>query len=212
MRVSPSTAAQAAYLASALNLAAGLVMVTVLRPGLPSAETTAASRLAYVTAAVVPWSVGWLLWHAAAFSLLAFYAALAIRWWGAAPIRCAVAVLCATAGFAADISAEALYIAFAPHLDAPAFAAFEPVAGLLTGYVGNGLYTAAGALLTWAGAAELPRHLIALSLPVWLAGAALGAATLAGSAFGQLVSTAVLMPAFVLWSALTGRWLARLAS
>ena len=209
LRLANSAAARAAYVASALNLLASLAMVTVLRPGLPSADSTPTSRLAYIVAAIVPWSVGWLLWHAAALSLLAFYVALAIRWWDAAPIRCAVAVLCATAGFAADISAEALYIGFAPHLDAPAFAVFEPIAGLLTGYVGNGLYTVAGALLTWAGSAELPRRLIVLSLPVWLAGAALSAATLAGSAFGQLVSTAIIMPCFILWSALIGRWLAR---
>ena len=205
-------AARAAYAASALNLVAGLAMLTLLRPGLPglpAADNTATSRLAYVVAAAGPWWIGWLLWHAAALSLLFFYVALAIRWWGFASIRCAVAALCATAGFAADISAEALYIGFAPHLDPPAFASFEPVAGLLTGYVGNGLYTLAGALLTWVGAAELPRRLVALSLPVWLAGAALSAATLAGSSLGQFVSTAILMPAFVLWSALVGRWLAR---
>ena len=187
-------------------------MVTVLRPGLPAADSTVASRLGYIAGSLVPWTLGWLLWHAAAFSLLVFYVALAVRWWGGAPIRCGVAVLCATAGLAADISAEALYVGLVPHLDPTAFATFEPVAGMLTGYVGNGLYTVAGALLTWAGAAELPRHLVALSVPVWLAGIGLSAATLGGSAAGQFVSTAILMPSFVLWSALVGRWLGRRAS
>jgi hypothetical protein len=88
----------------------------------------------------------------------------------------------------------------------------ESIAGVLTGYLANGLYTAAGILLTWAGARELPRAIVALGVPVWGAGLCLSGASLAHSASGQLWSTAVLMPLFVLWAALVGRWLKRSGS
>ena len=212
MNVSPRTAARAAYLAAALNLAAALAMLLVLQPGLPVADSLLANRLAYVTTHAALWRSAWLLWHAAAIGLLAFYIGLASRWWRAAPLRCELALLCATAGLAADLSAEALYAGLAPRSDLQTLAAVEAVGGLLTGYVGNGLYTVAGALLTWAGASDLPRWLVLLALPVWAAGVALSAATMLHWAAGQFWSTAVLMPAFVLWSALVGRWLARRVS
>src|SRR6266542_1273204 len=145
MNVAPRTAARAAYLAAALNLAAAVAMLLVLRPGLPAPDCHLDERAAYLTSHLPTWWGGWLLWHAAAIALLAFYIALASQWWRAAPLRCVLAVLCATAGLAADLSAEALYMGLAPSLPPSALATLETAAGLLTGYVGNGLYTVAGA-------------------------------------------------------------------
>ncbi len=99
-----------------------------------------------------------------------------------------------------------------PRLGLEAFAVAEDVSGVLTGYLGNGLYTCAGILLVWVGAHELPRWLVTLSAPVWAAGLALSAAAITPSPTGQFWSTAVLMPSFVLWTALMGRWLSRCAS
>jgi hypothetical protein len=205
--VSRAASARAAYVAAALNLAAALAMLLVLRPGLPVPGGELAGRFAYITAVHGVWWGGWLLWQAAALGLLAFYVGLAAQWAGTAPLRCLVAVLCATAGIAADISAEALYMALPAQLGAGSLPAVDAVAGILTGYVGNGLYTVGGLLLIWAGACDLPRPLLALSVPVWLAGLALSATTLAGWSMGPVWSTAALMPLFVLWSALMGRWL-----
>lgn len=199
-------AARAAYVAAALNLAAGVATLLLLREGLPAPGTTPGDRLAYVAGQTVAWRAGWLCWHAAALALLAFYVALAGRWWRRAPIRCGAGVLCAAAGLAVDLGAQGVYMGVAPHLSPEAFAVAEAVAGVLTGYAGNGLYTLAGMLLTWAGIAELPGLLLALSAPVWAAGLCLSAASLAGSSAGQFWSTAILIPSFVLWSGLMGRW------
>jgi hypothetical protein len=212
LQIPPRTAARAAYAAAGLNLLAALAMPLLLAPGLPVADSLPADRLAYLAAHTARWWAGWLVWHAAAIALLGFYLALAGRWGPAAPWRCALTLLCATAGLAVDLAAEAVYMGVAPRLGPEAFGVAEAAAGLLTGYVGNGLYTVAGILLTSAGAAELPRGLVALAVPVWLAGLALSAATLAGWAVGQLVSTAVLMPTFVVWAFLVGRWLDSRAS
>jgi hypothetical protein len=196
-----------AYLAAGLNLAAGVATLVLLRPGLPGPGTTPAGRLAYLETQTGAWWAGWLCWQGAALSLLGLFVVLAARWRGRAPVRCGLALLCGAAGLAADVSAQAVYMGVAPRIGPAAFPAVEAAAGLLTGYVGNGLYTVAGILLTWAGRAELPRLLLALAVPVWGAGLWLSAASLAQSATGQLLSTAVLIPSFVLWSTSIGRWL-----
>lgn len=210
--VSARTASRSAYAAAALNLAAALAMLVVLRPGLPVNGSVLAARLAYVTEHTAVWRAGWLFWHGADLGLLAFYLGLAGQWRRLARIRCDLALLCAAAGLAADISAQALYMGLGPRLAPGAFGSMEMVSGLLTGYVANGLYTVAGILLVWAGAGELPRPLLVLSLPVWLAGFGLSASSLIGSATGQFWSTAALMPLFVIWTGLMGRWLGRRAS
>jgi len=158
------------------------------------------------------WRIGWLFWHGADFGLLAFYLALASRWRRRYPIRCDLALVAATAGLAADVAAQTLYMGLGPASSPASFGTMEAVAGLLTGYMANGLYTVAGILLVWAGASELPRSLLLLSLPAWLAGIALSLASLAGSTTGQLWSTAALMPLFVIWTGLMGRWLSARAS
>src|SRR5262249_32660495 len=145
-------------------------------------------------------------------ALLGFYVALAVCWWRGAPVRCVLALLCATAGLAADLSGQGLSMGVSPRIRQEAFATAEEVTGVLTGYVANSLYTLGGVLLVGAGAPALPRRLLALSAVVWAAGVALGVAALLRSPAGQVWSTAVLMAAFVLWSALMGRWLNQCAS
>ena len=199
---------RAAYAAAVLNLIAPLATLTLLRSGMPLPGNTLADRMAYVSSHTGAWRAGWLVWHAAAIALLVFYLALALRWWTRAPLRCGLALLCAGAGMAVDLGAQAVYIGVAPALEGGAYAVVERAAIVLTGYFGNGMYTLAGVLLVWAGATELPRRLVLLSAPVWAAGAALSAASLLDSATGQFWSTAVLLPALALWSVLTGRWLA----
>lgn len=210
---SPSRrAAIAAYSAAALNLAAALALLFWLRPGLPVEGSSAAERSFYLESHRGAWWAGWLLWHAAAIALLALYVALADLWRSAAPLLCGLAPLLAAAGLAADLSAEALYMGLAPGLAASSLALLETTAGVLTGYLGNGLYSLTGMLLTIAGARELPRPLVVVGAFVWAAGFALSAATLLHSPRAQCWSTAVLMPLFVVWSALVGRWLNRNAS
>ncbi|MBI4577338.1 MAG: hypothetical protein HY722_13850 [Planctomycetes bacterium] len=205
--VSPGRAAAVAWLAAGLNLSAALAMAWVLAPGLPVEGSLLESRMAYVSTHRPAWWLGWLLWHAAALGLVAFYLALAGLWGREAPLRTGLALLAAGAGLAADLGAETLYMAVAPGSEAAAFRDLERISGALTGYLGNGLYTVAGILLTWAGARRLPWGLVALAVPTWGAGLSLSACTLADSAAGQFWSTAALMPLFILWSAGVGLWL-----
>jgi hypothetical protein len=210
--LSPQTVGRAAYTAAALNLAAALAMLLLLQPGLPVEGSTLERRMAYLAGQTGAWWLGWLFWHAATIGLLGFYAGLAWLWGRQAPIRCTLAVLSGTAGLAVDLGAQSIYMGIVPSLEGSAFVAAELAMSVLSGYVGNGMYTLAGALLVWVGWRMLPWYLVALSLPVWLGGIALSAAALVHSSAGQFWSTAILMPSFVIWSSLMGRWLSRHAS
>ena len=208
----PRRAAGVAYFAAAANLVAGLMMALALKKGLPIPGNSFDDRIAFVREHTTLWRAGWLSWHAAAVELVLLVLVLASRFRGHAPVRATLAAVLAVAGLAADLAAEAIAMGVAPAVEPRDFLLVESMAGVLTGYLANGLYTVAGILLTWAGARELPRAVLALGVPVWGAGLWLSAASLAHSAAGQLWSTAVLMPLFVLWAALVGRWLKRSGS
>jgi hypothetical protein len=202
----------AAYVAAAVNLAAGLVMLFALRYGIPAGESDLSARIDYVGDHILAWRVGWLVWNLAAISLLGFYVVLAARWRERAPILCDLALLCAAAGLAADLGAETILAVVSPGLRGETYAVVESVAVGLTGYLGNGLYAVAGILLTWAGRRDLPPMLLWLAAAVWIAALWLSVATLVSSNAGQFASAAALMPLFVSWAALTGRWLSGRAS
>jgi hypothetical protein len=205
--VSPRHAPTAAFFAAAMNLAAGLVMLLTLRHGIPAGESHLSVRIAYVGDHTLAWRAGWLVWNLAAISLLGFLVALAIRWRERAPITCGLALLCAAAGLAADLGAETILAVVSPSLHGQTYAVVESIALALTGYLGNGLYAVGGILLTWAGRRELPPGLLWLAAAVWAAALLLSIATLVSSVAGQFASAAVLMPLFVLWAGLSGRWL-----
>jgi hypothetical protein len=199
--------ADVAWAAAATNLIAALCLATILRPGLPGTGRDAIARETYLRTHVVLWRTGWLAWHAAALTLLALLVVLAFRARRTAPLVSVVALVCATAGIAADLSAEAMLMGVLPSVGRTAFAAVERASLLLTGYVGNGLYSLAGALLTAAIYRQLPRAVAILAAVVWGAGFFLSAATLVDAARLQVAATAVLMPAFVVFAALLARWL-----
>jgi hypothetical protein len=208
----PRHAPTAAYLAAAVNLAAGLVMLLALMHGLPAGENLLSARIAYVGDHTLAWRVGWLVWNLAAISLLGFFVVLSACWRERAPILCGLALLCAAGGLAADLGAETILAVVSPSLHGETYAVVESIAVALTGYLGNGLYAVAGILLTWAGRRELPPGLLWLGAAVWGAALWLSVATLVSSLGGQFASAAVLMPLFVLWAGLTGRWLSSRAS
>jgi hypothetical protein len=121
----------------------------------------------------------WMLWMIAAVSLIAFYA-----WWGARIGKIAPVVI-ACGGLVCDLTGETIFI-FRPQLDR--------LASLLTGGAANGLYTLTGILLTVA-TPSLPLRWLAWI--AWLSGIALIIATIYNNAFGIMISTAVLMAAFI---------------
>lgn len=207
--VSAWSVSRAAYAAAVFNLIAAATMLFLLEPGLPLEGSAIESRQAWVASHRGVWWTGWIAWQAAAISLLGLYVGLAGLWRERAPILSTLALLVAAAGLAADLGAEAIYMGVLPGLARDGYATAELTGSIFTGYLGNGLYTLAGAMLTVVGRRDLPRTLVALGCLVWTLGAWLSGSALVQSSWGMFWSTATLMPTFVLWTILLGRWLAR---
>ena len=181
------------------NFLAAVAMALLLRPG-TEVIGDVGRRIAYLTVHPLAWRLGWGIWVTAALALLAFYA-----WWGAFVPRQRTAIaafLLATAGLCADLLAESLYIGWLPHR----YTTIAPLARLLTGAVGNGLYTVAGIVLT-AATPALPGGLRWCGWGIWGAGLVLSACSLVGDAMGMALSTAVLFVLFPPWVVLMGRTL-----
>jgi hypothetical protein len=190
----------APYACAGLNLLSALALALVLRPG-TEVGGGEAERVSFITGNEVAWRLGWAAWVAAALSLVGFLA-----WWGSRLANrrlVTAAVLVACTGIAFDLTAEALYIGWLPR----DIGAIAPAAALLTGGLGNGLYTVAGSLLTL-GTPSIRGWLAGWTWSMWAAGFALSAFTLLHSFTGVAVSTAVLFALFCPWCVTMGRRLA----
>lgn len=196
-RIAAPVRASAPYVCAALNLAAAIAMAAVLRFG-TEAVPNVAERIAYITEHAALWRAGWSVWIAAALSLTAFYA-----WWGS-HLRdqrwAMVALGTVSAGLVCDLFAESLLIGWLPR-DHELIA---PFASILMGAVANGLYTAAGVVLTLA-TKSLRGWLRVMAWGVWTAGGFLTVSTLAGSVNGTVISTVALFALFCPWVVLFGR-------
>ena len=192
--------ALAPYACALLNLVAAGALLLVLRPG-TEVVPHVASRIAYITNNELLWRGGWVCWIAAALSLLAFYA-----WWGARLPAWGwgvAALLIASTGLLFDLTAESLLIAWLPK----DYSKVDPVASLLTGGPGNGLYTVAGAALTL-GTRGLKGWFLAWTWTIWAAGFGLSVFTFAGNFLGVAVCSGVLFMLFCPWAVVMGRKLA----
>lgn len=189
-----------AWFAAAAHLVAAAAMLVLLRPGLPGFPEDV--RLAHMQTA--GWTAGWMLWHIAAISLVAFYIALAQRFKG---VLSMTAVAISTAGLTLDIFCEAKYIGILPDLRGEEFARLDREIEVLIGYAANGLYTVAFALLVIAGYRVLPKLALALSGVVAGSGIALALASLRHDARLEMITSAVLFPSLIVWIVLVGRWL-----
>jgi hypothetical protein len=186
----------APFACAALNALASVVLLATLRPG-TEAEPSLAARAAYIAAYPALWRGGWLVWMAAAISLLGFYA-----WWGARTPRHGAALAAfalGSAGLVCDLFAESLYIGWFPqHLPE-----LQRPAALLTSGLANGLYTLAGITLTQASPwLRGPARWWAWG--AWLSGLALSAAAVAGSPAFMAVAAAGLMLLFCPFAAWLG--------
>jgi hypothetical protein len=198
-RLAAAVRSSAPYVCAVTNLAAILIMGTMLRQG-TEVVPAVTDRVSYISLHPILWRAGWAVWIAAAISLVTFYA-----WWGSFLRRStwAVAALAvASAGLACDLFAESLLLGWLPR----DYGRIAPFATLLTGAAANGLYTTAGIILTlatrWIRGAWL-----ALTWAVWIAGGALTACTLARVPSGIAISTAVLFALFCPWAVWLGRTL-----
>jgi small multidrug resistance pump len=192
--------ALAPYACASLNLIAAGALLLLLRPGTEVVHDPA-SRILYITNHEFLWRAGWVCWIAAALSLLAFYA-----WWGARLPAWGwgvAALSIASVGLVLDLTAESLLIAWLPK----DYATVAPMASLLTGGPGNGLYTVAGAVLT-VGTRGLKGWFATWTWAIWAAGFGLSAFTFAGNFLGVAICSGLLFALFCPWAAVMGRKLA----
>lgn len=197
-------ASSTAWFAAATHVVASAAMLLLLREGLPGFPEE--QRIAYMAAHRTAWTIGWLSWQLAAISLMAFYAAVAMRVGGVLSIA---AMCVAAAGLSIDIASEARYIGVLPELRGAAFASLDRELEVLIGYAANGLYTVAMMLLVFAGWRLLPRIALVLAAPVIASGFALAFASLQHDARLETITSAILFPLFTLWIVVIGVWLRR---
>ncbi len=183
--------------AAAIHAVAALALLLALRPG-TEVVTDAAARAGYIAQNPLLWRAGWGVWMLAALSLLGFYA-----WWGARGPRpgwAVVALGLAATGLVCDFWAESVYIAWLPeHLSA-----LQRVASLVSGAGANGLYTAAGIVLTLA-TPWLRGWGRAWAWAIWLSGLALSTTSLLNFAPGMAAAGAALMALLIPWLVWMGR-------
>ena len=210
--VTPRHAATAAYVAAAVNLAAGLVMLLTLRHAIPAGESDLSARIAYVGDHLLVWRLGWLVLEPRGHLFIGVLRGpgRAMARAGAHPLRTRAALCRGRSGSRPRSG------------DHPRGGVSESSwRDLRDGRVGRrrthrvfGQRAVRGrrVLLTLAGRRDLPPSLLWLAAAVWTTALWLSIATLVSSNAGQFASAAALMPLFVLWAALTGRWLSGRAS
>ncbi|HEU4521323.1 MAG TPA: hypothetical protein VFT12_04920 [Thermoanaerobaculia bacterium] len=178
-----------------LHIVGGLGTLFFLR-GASEAVSDLSMRVRWLDAHPWQWRTGWLFWMAAALALAGFYA-----WWGARTRAgdSVVAIAIASLGLAADFAGESIFIGFVPAPGSP----LHRTASLLTGGLGNALYTVAGVYLTLI-TPGMSRLLRGWAWLVWISGFALTAATVMDLPSGVVVSSAALMLLFIPWVAVAG--------
>jgi hypothetical protein len=183
----------APYACAVANLVAVLALALVLAPG-TTLVPSAAERSRYIGEHLLAWRVGWATWMIAAATLLWFYA-----WWRRLVGGPHLALGLAFAGIVADWSAElALIVAGGEH-----HASVAPVAFFLTGAVANGLYTAAGILLTLATPFGTAARAYAAFM--WSAGMMLSISAALDLPLFTAIATAELFALFIPWCLYLGR-------
>ncbi|MBI3522436.1 MAG: hypothetical protein HY071_04960 [Chloroflexi bacterium] len=181
---------RAPSICGALNLIGVIGLVLFLQPGVDPARDLAA-RAAYIGEHLGAWRSGWLIWMAAALSLLGL-----IAWWSARlrPGRLvAVALALAIAGVAVDIATDSLYVSWLPER-----AELMPALSVVSATIANGLYTVAGALLTLR-TTSLAGWMLIWTWGVWSAGALLALGGMLASGPLTVAGTVLLFALFCPW-------------
>jgi hypothetical protein len=197
---------RAAVVALCIHLLAGLSMLIVLRRGLET-NPVFQDRLVFLVNSRPSWTFAWLTWTAAAIAILYFYVVFAdVHRPGSR-----LAILLTVAGVGADLAGQAIEIGVLPRLAyqahqasstnaaAELFLALHRVAVMLSGYVGNGLYSVTAMLLAWSARHAYPAWVSSIGIAVGVFGIALSAATLLDSVAGMFWINVFLVPSILLW-------------
>ena len=182
--------------ALAAHILAGLAMAAVLGRGLAT-NPDAASRMRFVAGHRALWTLSWLCWTAASFTILRLFRALAARH------RVPFAVMLTVAAVGLDLSAQLLEALACPLFAARGlsggFLEADRTAVVLTGGFANALYTLAAGGLAWRARRAYPNWVSLSAGGVVFGGAALSAAAYADSPAGLFWSNAALVPCLVAW-------------
>lgn len=191
---------QAAWLALAVHLLAGVAMLFVLRRGLET-NPDLAERMRFIALHRGLWTAAWLSWTVAGPSILYFYFCL-IRahrlrppWsWAIKLTVCAVVL---------DWSAQRIEISILPPLaaagDASFFLVMHRLAVLLTGGAANALYTLGAVLLVFGTRRDYPDTVFRAGIGVGIFGLFLSGTALANSPIGMLAANSGLVPCLIVW-------------
>lgn len=192
-------------------------MVTFLAKGL-DINRDLPDRCMFIASHKLMWMGGWFIWNLAAISILNLF--LCFRNAHSSKMSdthlLQLAVLLGTAGIAADLCAESLELGLTPQLAAEAvkslaeglpissltagpFLALHRVVVLMSGYVGNSLYTAAVLLLTFATRRCYPSWVVLAGAATVLCGAAVSITCMFDSVDGMFWSNALIIPCLVAW-------------
>ena len=194
---------RAAAVAFCIHLLAGFSMAVVLRRGLET-NPDFQDRLAFLVNSRPSWTLAWLTWTAAAIAILYFYVIFA----DVHRPPSSLAILLTVVGLGPDLAGQAIEIGVLPQLAYPAisanaapelFLALHRVAVMLSGYVGNGLYSVTAMLLAWSARHAYPVWVSTIGIAVGVFGIALSVATLVNSVAGMFWTNVFLVPTILIW-------------
>src|SRR4051812_2543018 len=170
-------------------------MALILRNGLET-NSDFQDRLAFIINHRGLWTAGWLTWTAAATAILYFYIVFSSTHRAGK-----LAVILTVAAIAADLSGQVIEVGVLPSITdrIDLFTAFHRTAVMLSGCIGNGLYSVSALILAWAARAAYPRWVWAAGLMTGCIGLVLSIAVIANSTAGMFWSNVILVPCLLLW-------------
>lgn len=179
-------------------------MAFILKPGLISDRSSIQFRSDFILQHLDQWQIGWGWWMLAAICLLGFFTILLDFIPESSSKK--LGYLLVGLGTIPDITAEILFAWVLPKaiiLDSTLQSAdlLEFTAFYLTGFLGNGLYSLGGLILTF-GLLKNPtinRGLIYGGIPAWLFGLGLSYACINQSFLGSTICTGLAMVWSSLW-------------
>jgi hypothetical protein len=189
---------RAARIALFVHLVAGLCMAFILRRGLET-NPDLQDRLAFVVSQRVLWTAGWLTWTAAALAILYFYIAFS----DAHLLKFRFAVYLTIVALGPDLTAQAIEIGVLPGLAQrpESFLLMHRLAVVMSGYLGNGLYSLTALILVWSSRRVYPVWVSAFGFLVGIFGLMLSLAALMDSAEGMFWTNVLLVPSLLIWLA-----------
>ncbi len=213
------------YMVGLVNLVASLLMATVLKTGTQMGGSPE-KRMAFIAGNSALWIGAWMIWMGAAVFLLLHFAILKACFeedlgdslGKGHKIWFFLAIMIGAAGICADTASETIFSTALVYISQKGtslsstalytsfwtdqFILWDRIATCLTGFLGNGFYCLAGLIFNGIAFSvpTFPRPLAYGGLFLWFSGFALSLATILDTPLGMMITTALTMALFVLWT------------